>query len=169
MRCSGSAIRRDWVRPIGFAGLAAGGARRAPLLGLLVAVMVLIGGCDMPMGDPRALPRQAVAIQLIWQRAYQQTKAAPVVYWRRDDCDAPNGIYGMLPYCTFFVDGVRMAGVETTTDQWVEVGAPSDGFAISDTALAHELLHAAIGDADHSSPEWDCVWQVDAALKAIGL
>jgi hypothetical protein len=37
---------------------------------------------------------------------------------------------------------------------YVEVGAPLPGYKLADTALAHELLHAAIGDEYHTSIEW---------------
>jgi len=138
---------------------------------MAAAGLIVLGGCGGcgPQGDPTPLPRQREAVSIIWNVSYGETKAPPSVYWRRDSCNAPNGIYGVLPSCTFMSDGERVAGIETDTDQWVEVGAPSDGFNISDTALAHELLHAAIGDPDHASPAWQRISPILAELKADGL
>lgn len=132
-------------------------------------LLMLLAGCDAPSGDPTAIAGQGEAVALIWNAAYGQTKAAPEIYWRRDHCDESNGIYGVLRNCTFENDGERVAGLETIYDSWVEVGAPSPGFKISDTALAHELLHAAIGDAGHTSDAWLHVSDVDQALRAKGL
>ncbi len=130
---------------------------------------VLFAGCMSPQGDSTLLPRQDEAVKIIWRDNLQQTKDPPIIFWRRDVCNTPNGPYGVLPYCTFENAGEKEAGIETSTDQWVEVGAPSDGFAISDTALAHELLHAAIGDPDHLSPQWQTINSINAQLKAHGL
>ena len=132
-------------------------------------LLLLLSGC-MPEGDTTALPHQHLAVILIWNQTYGETKPAPVVYWRRDRCNEPNGIYGTLPNCTFDYMGERVDGLETTGDQWVEVGAPSDDRTFSHTALAHELLHASIGDSDHKSPRWATdIDASNAALAAYGL
>lgn len=134
-----------------------------------LCLVAVLGGCAQ--GDPTPISGQADAVRIIWT-AYQQTKAPPPIYWRRDSCSEPNGIYGVTPWCTFIADGERVAGLESGANgYYVEVGAPSPGFTFSDTALAHELLHAALGgDYDHTSPMWGyAVADAAAALKASGL
>lgn len=136
---------------------------------VLVLVAVL-GGCAQ--GDPAPIPGQADAVRVIWNGVYGETKASPPIYWRRDSCSEPNGIYGVTPWCTFMDGNERVAGLESGSNgYYVEVGAPSPGFTFSDTALAHELLHAALGgDYDHTSPMWGyAVADAAAALKASGL
>lgn len=113
-----------------------------------LALALALAGCYGPQGDPTPLPRQAEAVQLVWS-ALGQTKAPPPVYWRRDKCYVPNGVYGVWPTCQFDSGN---AGV--FLPYFVEVGAPIPGYSIKDTALAHELLHAAIGDPGHTSIEW---------------
>lgn len=132
-----------------------------------IASLFFVAGCGA-QGDPTPLPGQDQAVQLIWT-VYGQTKAPPPIYWRRDSCSEPNGIYGVLPWCTFESDDGKVAGIER--DYYVEVGAPSPGFKISDTALVHELLHAALGgDPSHTSPDWQTmIPAASAALKDAGL
>jgi hypothetical protein len=134
---------------------------------LVAAMFFSVSGCAQ--GDPTPLPRQCDAVYLIWNVSYEQTKAPPPIYWRRDSCSEPDGIYGVYPWCTFMDGGDKVAGIENPNGYYVEVGAPSPGFTFSDTALAHELLHAAIGDHNHTSPTWETIPTIDAALKANGL
>jgi hypothetical protein len=135
----------------------------------LVALLVLAAlgmfatGCG-PVGDPSPLPGQAEAVRLIYE-VYGERHAPPAIYWRRDTCDAPNGIYGRWPACSFDLNGERVSGAHYDLDgrTWIEVGAPSTpSDRISQTALAHELLHAhqwneGIDDPGHTTPEWGCL------------
>lgn len=124
-------------------------------------MMLLLAGCAQ--GDPTPIRGQTQAVAIIWNIFYGETKAPPVIYWRRDHCNEPNGIYARDPACTFDIDGDRYSGIQR--DGYVEVGAPWETGKISDTALRHELLHASIGDDDHQSPKWETL--IPAARSAL--
>lgn len=120
---------------------------------LPVMVGVMVGGCAI--GDTTPLPGQDQAVDIIWHQIYGEQRDAPPIYWRRDRCNVPNGDYPPLPNCHFDdLSGNDVAGLQRDTPWHVEIGAPWGSGKISDTALAHELLHASIGDAEHKSDKW---------------
>lgn len=144
----------------------------------LVLALVVLGGCMSPEGDPTPLPGQAEALDYVWREAYGETRPAPRIYWRRDICGAPNGIYAPLSNCSFHDrTDVKVSGLtldDGAGHQWIEVGAPwGEGAGIADTAFAHELLHASIGDPEHTDRRWigpdGLVYQVRAELERRGL
>lgn len=127
---------------------------------------VLAATCCGPQGDPTPVPQQARAVAMIWRDLFAQVKAPPPIYWRRDSCGAANGAYAPLPWCSFDDDGTPVDGL--FVPYYVEVGAPWGTGTIADTALPHELLHAAIGDPDHTLPQWQQLPTPDE-LRARGL
>jgi hypothetical protein len=136
----------------------------------LLPLLTLLAGCSV--GDPIPLPGQAEAVALIWTGVYGETREPPPIYWRRDICGAPNGNYPPLPWCSFYTpQGIHVAGAQYDSPWHLEIGAPyGDGGRISNTSLAHELLHASIGDGDHLRPEWgDLLDEASAQLVAHGL
>lgn len=138
------------------------------LLTAITLLVVAAAGCLTPEGDTTPIRGQRTAVEFLWSY-YGQTKSPPTIYWRKDYCNEPNGIYGVWRQCSFVFDGVRVAGIEIDTDEWIELGAPSDGFTISDTVIAHELLHAAIGDMGHTSKQWDDIVKITNTMKIRGL
>lgn len=151
----------------------------------LVALLVvsLTGGCG-PGLDFAERPGQAEATSVAWLE-YGATSRPPPVAWHTQadlDCGPPqastsapnNGWSG--PYDP----GDRtvcVAGLFWTERGYAEVALP-DGYRLSQTALAHELYHAALlasdpagwGDPDHAGPGWrTLVPLAQAAMAAEGL
>lgn len=123
---------------------------------LIIMTVVATGCCT---GDPTPLLGQDRAVAIVWNEIYGETKNPPPIYWRRDYCGEPNGNYPPLPNCTFNnLMGERVEGTQSNTPWHIEVGAPWGDGKISDTSLAHELLHAAIGDPGHRSDKWDACY-----------
>jgi hypothetical protein len=142
--------------------------RRAVASGALAALLVtLAGGCCV--GDQTALEGQDEAVNIIWRHWFAEKRDPPPIYWRYDHCGEPNGIYDPLPACSFDTIDGRMAGTQSDEPWHVEVGAPWGDGTIADTALAHELLHASIGDAGHHRGDWDLMEPIHYGLKAVGL
>ena len=131
-----------------------------------IAMFSLLVGCG-GTGDDTVLAGQRAAVDIIWRVTYQQTKAPPQILWRWDHCNEPNGIYAPLPWCTFDSSHGQVVGLQG--DGWIEVGGPWATGLMSDTALAHELLHSVIGDAEHTLPQWQYVDPLNATLRASGL
>lgn len=142
---------------------------RALLLALLV------GGC-CPSGSTEPIENQEHAVHVIWYETFRAgAYDPPRIGWRRDRCNEPNGIYGTWPHCTFTdQDGERVSGHCVTGCNLVEIGAPSETTGkISDTVLAHELMHAYqekrdIDDPDHERDEWKLVILANAKLVSAG-
>lgn len=129
----------------------------------------MLAGCGGPQGDTMPLWGQAAAIRLVWNQIYGETKSPPTIYWRWDHCDEPNGIYPPLPWCTFDSDGERVTGLQDDAG-WIELGGAWQTGKMSDTSIAHELLHASIGDTNHTSPKWaQLMPMTHDALIAAGL
>jgi hypothetical protein len=120
-----------------------------------LVLVAMLGTMGCAVGDTTPLPGQDRAVAIIWNQIYGQTNTAPPIYWRRDRCNEPNGIYAPVPTCSFDdLSGEAVSGLERDTPWHVEVGAPWGNGKISDTSLAHELLHAVIGDQGHHSEKW---------------
>lgn len=131
-------------------------------------VALVLTGCG-GSGDTTPMAGQTEAVDIIWRVDFQQTKSLPEIYWRWDRCDSPNGEYPPDPWCDFVADGERVAGLQSDYG-WVEVGAPWKTGMISDTALAHELLHAVIGDTNHlQQQQWARIDPINADLRSLGL
>ena len=135
---------------------------------IVLAVIASMTGCGAS-GDPTPIRGQSQALAMLWSGAFGETRTPPEVYWRRDNCDVPNGQYSPDPACTFNDDGESVAGLADNGGKWIEVGAPWESGMISDTAFAHELLHASIGDPDHRSPRWTTIDDLNAMLRSNGL
>lgn len=134
----------------------------------VLAFAVRAAGCCV--GDPTPLPSQERAVAIVWNETYGETRDPPPIYWRRDRCNEPNGNYPPLPTCSFDdLSGNSVSGVERDTPWHVEIGAPWGDGKISDTSLAHELLHASIGDAAHrDSTKWDgCPGPIGPQTKSL--
>jgi hypothetical protein len=134
----------------------------------LVVVALLLGGCAV--GDVTPLAGQEEAIAIVWHQTYGETRDAPPIYWRRDRCNEPNGMYPPVPTCSFDdLKGDSVSGLERDTPWHVEIGAPWGAGKISDTALAHELLHASIGDSGHSDgTKWNgCPGSIGPQTKSL--
>lgn len=134
----------------------------------VILIALLLGGCAV--GDTTPLVGQARAVDIIWHHWFGEKRDPPPIYWRRDRCNEPNGIYLLRDTCSFDnADGQRVAGTQSDTPWHVEIGAPCGPGTIADTALAHELLHASIGDHDHLLDEWELLDPIYYGLKAVGL
>jgi hypothetical protein len=135
-----------------------------------VLLAFLISGCvGCCTGDQYPIPGQERAVDIIWHHWFAEKRDPPPIYWRRDHCGEPNGIYEPLPACSFDTIDGRVAGIQSDEPWHVEVGAPWGDGTIADTSLAHELLHASIGDHGHHSDDWNLIVPIYYGLKAVGL
>jgi hypothetical protein len=119
------------------------------------------------------MQRDAEAVDLVWRGVYGRTSEAPILYWLTGadlDCKGPSGTPGFAVWGAGCVAGV--AHYQSVVVAWWP------GLALHDTALAHELLHAALlhdsdDDPTHRRPElWDkggLLERANGALSAAGM
>ena len=130
------------------------------------AVAALIG-----CGAPVELPGQSAAVSLVWRDHYGAPLAeAPPVFWHWDRCPtSPDGPAAVLWTNS---DGatVCLSGLYT---RGVEIDLAWRG-GLSDSALAHELMHAlqwrsGIDDPDHTrTDDWARAADANTALRDAG-
>lgn len=106
-----------------------------------LATAALLSSCATLFGRPTelVLPNQETAMGIIWG-AYGRKEPPPKIYWRTGDsldCNEHRGFTAL----TF--QGNKCVSGRTVSPISVEV-AWVDGQKMSETALAHELWHAAL-------------------------
>lgn len=134
---------------------------------MLIAA-ALLAACDATPPEPAyaQLPRQPEAVAIAWRG---RADPPPVRWVAGELCTAGS------PFPAIRVGAVCAAGtwdgrVVTLVIMPADLGAP-----FSDSALAHEFMHAHLdrdeGDADtgHTGPEWPAVIGVNADLVTAGL
>lgn len=124
-----------------------------------LVLLVLLGACS---AKPLSLPGQEAAIRVIWHGVYAQKGPPPAIHWvlSKDlDCLSHEGFFvrrmmngPLVPLC--------VAGVYWHELYAAQVAWPNGTQRFYQTALAHELLHAAINvvtgnpDPDHQHEWW---------------
>lgn len=131
----------------------------------LVLLASLLIGCG---ANYDRIPGQDLATQLVWVDTYGQTGSPPPIEWVTQpglNC-APDGngknmgFYRGRWLYDPEMSGQCVAGVFWTGWFITQVAIP-DGFKIHETAFAHELLHAAMDNANQYDPEHlDPAWGI---------
>lgn len=108
----------------------------------LLLVLALLVGC-VQRGSPEPMPRQAEAVAIVWYQTYEATVEPPVIEWIDDVCDGRPG----------FVDrGDCVSGLHFDPPvDLIVLQRPVGWRKLSDVALVHELLHAALVYSEGSS------------------
>ena len=112
-------------------------------------------------GNYATVPRQELAIKLVWVDTYRAEGSPPQIEWivqknlNCADAEGQNrGFYRSRWWGDAQVSGFCVAGVYWSDWGVTQIALP-DWTPLSKTAFAHELLHAAGGyDPDHLAPEW---------------
>lgn len=149
MRFFASTIRRDWVRPIGFAGLAASGARRAPFFGLLVAAAVLfVGGCG---GSSSVVPTCTLDGQTVddCYAAESKSNAAMLGDGAVFGISELRGTPGTAGFVAFYFDATTISRGAST-------------FPGPNNAMAYSIVSAATCDGIGSA-----TWHDDGAMFCV--
>jgi hypothetical protein len=140
-----------------------------------LACGLLLAGCNAQMipGSPSFIDEQDVALQIVWQGAYERTDPAPQIRWVWEDeqnCTDPRSGRRGIKTVIGCVEGLTLSP-NTVSVSW------HDGDTFSMTALAHELVHAAqarrlVFDINHHTAEFQpggVVEQANALLSDAGL
>jgi hypothetical protein len=136
--------------------------------GALVVLLGLATACQSP-DEHQAHSDEVDVIDQVWAEVFGQNGPAPFIDWvvgDRLDCEDGSPRWKTLStsYCGVenCREGPKMVCVAGTapSDAYVRV-ARGHGQALGDTALAHELTHAALmlagvedGDQFHRGPDW---------------
>jgi len=126
---------------------------------------------------PRLPPRdgETTAAWIIWHDTYQQTGMPPRISWRRGaqlDCTDPKSGKPGFRLIDDVSDGIFQCREGWTLSPF-EVWVADHGEPYSETALAHEFMHAKqlrslIFDPLHERPEWSQVDVANDNLRAAG-
>ena len=125
-------------------------------------------------GDETPREHQDAAIAVVWQQTYGRTEKPPAVEWITDlPCTDPNS--GKRGFPVVLMSGQECREGYMLTPWLVRVAWHGGKF--SDTALAHELMHAVqahegIADPLHRMSVWQpggAVELANEALRAAGL
>lgn len=121
----------------------------------------------------RPVPGQARAVSTVWS-TYGATGSPPDIAWVTApdlDCHPEHGVF-----VGWHSVGAGCVAGQTDISAWVSQVAINPTWKLHDTALAHELLHAALyrrtgdSDAGHTSPEWKTLLPAaNAELREVGL
>lgn len=112
------------------------------------ALLLFLAGCFS--AEQVGRPRQAEAIELVWQAVYAETVAPPLIEWREDFCNPAHPEKAGVA-----TDGLCLSGRTFSVDYCLIAWRGS----FADSSFTHELMHARqlqddIWDDTHSLPEW---------------